>query len=286
MKEGLIVKKLADKFWVKCFQDTYVCTPKGTLKNEGIFVGDKVVFDEKLNFILSVKERSSLLIRPPIANLDQLIIVISPTPKPDFFIVDKLILFAFSYGIEPILCVNKCDILDDALNNEILHTYSNVLKIIKTSVKENNIFELLNVLKGKISALAGQSAVGKSALTKKIFPNEDIKIGDLSKIERGKHTTRHSELFEIDSNSFLADTSGFTSLDEKLLSISYFELTLFYPDFLKYLSRCKYRSCSHIKEENCAVKDAVKAKELNVGRYERYKIIYETLRKEWQKTHG
>lgn len=286
MENGLVIKKLADKFWVKVGSSTLVCSPKGKLKESGIYVGDRVKVDVKEQQITNVEDRKTLLIRPPLANIDQIIIVIAPLPKPDFNIVDKLILFALSYGIKPILCINKIDIADVKFINEVFSAYKDVLEIINTSAKNGNVSELKNVLNGKISSFAGQSAVGKSALTKQILPDAKVEIGELSKIERGKHTTRHSELFEIDNSTFLADTSGFTSLDERLLPISYFELPLYYPDFLKYLENCKYRSCSHTKEEHCAVKEAVKVGELDSARYNRYVVIYENLKKEWQKNHG
>lgn len=286
MENGLVIKKLADKFWVKVGSSTLVCSPKGKLKESGIYVGDRVKVDVKEQQITNVEDRKTLLIRPPLANIDQIIIVIAPLPKPDFNIVDKLILFALSYGIKPILCINKIDIADVKFINEVFSAYKDVLEIINTSAKNGNVSELKNVLNGKISSFAGQSAVGKSALTKQILPDAKVEIGELSKIERGKHTTRHSELFEIDNSTFLADTSGFTSLDERLLPISYFELPLYYPDFLKYLENCKYRSCSHTKEEHCAVKKAVEEGKLDSARYNRYVVIYENLKKEWQKNHG
>lgn len=286
MENGLVIKKLADKFWVKVGSSTLVCSPKGKLKESGIYVGDRVKVDVKEQQITNVEDRKTLLIRPPLANIDQIIIVVAPLPKPDFNIVDKLILFALSYGIKPILCINKIDIADVKFINEVFSAYKDVLEIINTSAKNGNVSELKNVLNGKISSFAGQSAVGKSALTKQILPDAKVEIGELSKIERGKHTTRHSELFEINNSTFLADTSGFTSLDERLLPISYFELPLYYPDFLKYLENCKYRSCSHTKEEHCAVKEAVKVGELDSARYNRYVVIYENLKKEWQKNHG
>lgn len=286
MENGLVIKKLADKFWVKVGSSTLVCSPKGKLKESGIYVGDRVKVDVKEQQITNVEDRKTLLIRPPLANIDQIIIVVAPLPKPDFNIVDKLILFALSYGIKPILCINKIDIADVKFINEVFSAYKDVLEIINTSAKNGNVSELKNVLIGKISSFAGQSAVGKSALTKQILPDAKVDIGELSKIERGKHTTRHSELFEINNSTFLADTSGFTSLDERLLPISYFELPLYYPDFLKYLENCKYRSCSHTKEEHCAVKKAVEEGKLDSARYNRYVVIYENLKKEWQKNHG
>ena len=284
MKKGIVIKKLADKFWVKSDNLTYVCTSKKNLKTMGLYVGDYVCFDEFQNQVLSIEKRSSLLIRPPIANIDQLLIVVAPIPKPDLLLVDKLILFAFTNNIEPILCINKNDIVQESFVDDFTSAYKNVVNIINISAHKN-IDELLKILKGKVSAFAGQSAVGKSSLTNAILPDLCLEVGDISKIERGRNTTRHTQLYEIDDNSFIADTSGFNSLDEKYLTINYEELDKYYPDFIKYISGCKFRSCNHINETNCCVKTAVKNGEIDLGRYNRYKIIYENLKKEWERKY-
>ena len=284
MKKGIVVKKLADKFWVKSDDFTFICVPKKNLKETGLFVGDYVYFDETHKQILNIEKRNSLLIRPPIANIDQIIIVVAPIPKPDLLLVDKLILFAFVNDIKPILCINKNDIAKQSFIDNIMSAYKNVLNIVIVSAKES-IENLDCVLKNKISAFAGQSAVGKSSLTNAILPSLNIEIGDMSKIERGKNTTRHTELYEIGKNTFIADTSGFTSLDEKYLPIDFENLSKYYPDFINYLAKCKFRSCSHIYEENCSVKTAVKNGEIDFGRYDRYKIIYENLKKEWKRKY-
>lgn len=283
-REGLVIKKIADKFWVKTQDDVSMCNARGNLRSSNIFVGDKVILSD--NVIEEIKERHNKLIRPPIANIDQLIIVLSSIPKPDFMLVDKLLLFCKINDIMPIICVNKVDLGADNLYNYVKQTYS-FLQVIKTSIYNSHNDELLNVMRGNISAFAGQSAVGKSALIKFLLPDADIVSGQLSeKIKRGKQTTRHCELFEVEENSYIVDTAGFTSLDEKLLPIPYFELGYYYDDFVKYLPSCKYKSCLHSKEDDCAVKDAVKNGSIDKARYERYKIILNTLKDLWVKTHG
>lgn len=283
-REGLVIKKIADKFWVKTQDSVCMCNARGNLRSANIFVGDKVKINNSV--IEEIKERHNKLIRPPIANIDQLIIVLSSIPKPDFMLVDKLLLFCKINDIMPIICVNKADLGTDDIYLYTKQTY-NFLEVVKTSIYNNHNDELLNVMRGKISAFAGQSAVGKSALIKFLLPNADVVSGELSeKIKRGKQTTRHCELFEVEKDTYIVDTAGFTSLDEKLLPIPYFELGYYYDDFVRYLPSCKYKSCLHSKEDDCAVKHAVKMGSIDKGRYERYKIILNTLKDLWVKTHG
>ena len=290
MKEGIVVKKVANDFWVKYSDQVLVCKPRGNLKSNGIYVGDKVIVDcvNDMNVIDEVLQRNNLLIRPPLANLEQILIVISPIPKPDFTIVDKLILFAYSYNIEPLLVVNKQD-LSNELNDYIKNVYSSFIKTIFVSAKSGSgVDELKQALKNKLSAFAGQSAVGKTALINSLFKNAYAKEGLLSeKIQRGKNTTRHCEIY-FENHIMLTDTAGFTSLDEKLLPIAYFELPYYYNDYNIYKSECKYTNCVHISEDkkDCKVKQLVCEGILDKERYERYKKIYKILEEKWVKTHG
>lgn len=288
--EGIVVKKLSNDFWVKIKDEIVKCKPRGNLKSSGIFIGDNVEIEEAENtfVIKKVFNRTNILIRPPVANLSQLIIVIAPIPKPDFLIVDKLILFAYSHGIKPIIVVNKQDISNE-INDYVKFAYSNFIDVIFISAKSGqNIKHLKDVLKNHISAFAGQSAVGKSALINMLFNNSKAIEGMLSKkINRGKNTTRHSEIY-FDEEIMIADTSGFTSLDETLLPIPYYELPFYYPDYNVYKNQCRYTSCTHINEpyKDCEIKQLVKENKLDVDRYERYKKIYDILEKKWVKTHG
>lgn len=290
MTNCIVIKKIADNFWVKTPEGLFACKPMGKLKQGGVFVGDRVVIevlgDEKV--ITKVLERKNLLIRPPLANLDQLVIVVSAVPKPDWFIVDKLLLFAYSYGIKPVLLVNKIDINSEVVDY-VKNTYSSFVDVCFVSAKsKRNLDELKNMLRGQISAFAGQSAVGKSALINAMFPEHKTIEGELSqKIERGKNTTRHTEIY-ISEDIMIADTAGFTSLDETLLPIKYFELPFYYPDYLDAKKQCKYSTCVHYKEpgKECNVKQLVSKGVLDRDRYERYRKIYEILNERWVKTHG
>ena len=171
----------------------------------------------------------------------------------------------------------------------VAKTYSNFVKVFFVSAKTGeNIEEFKKVLKDKISAFAGQSAVGKSALINCLFSKNSAIEGELSeKINRGKNTTRHCQIY-FNEDIMISDTAGFTSLDEKLLPIPYFELPYYYPDFIKHKSKCKYSSCMHFNEPiaDCKIKQLVKAGELDKERYLRYKNIYQILEQKWVKTHG
>lgn len=289
-EKAIVVKKIADRFVVHHGEQEVVLSARGKLKEEGVFVGDRVEFDPKNLTIEKVEERTNNLIRPPMVNLEQLIIVIAYEPKPDFRVVDKLILFCFANHINPVLCVNKIDIAPKDFLDKIKFAYKNVCKTIFVSANQSkNLESLHKVLKGKISAFAGQSATGKSSLINAIYKDEKMKVGELSKkIKRGKNTTRHIELFRLEQNSYLADTPGFSCLDEKFLPIDYFELCYYYPDFLSFHENCKYKSCTHSKESlnECGVKRAVEEGKLDRGRHERYLVVFEILKEKWVRTHG
>ena len=265
---GLVIKKNADKFHIRYGSEEVICTARGVLKQEGVFVGDKVNFDKKALVIEEILPRKNLLIRPPMANLDTMIITIAPKPQPDLYLVDKLILFCFVKGITPVLCVNKIE-RQDEFYKKIYTIYSPILKVVKTSALEENTGELEKCIKG-ISAFAGQSAVGKSSLINAIFKENLEKTGDFAKkVERGKQTTRTVTLYRT-KNGYIADTAGFSKLDEGLIDLEPNEIGKYYPDFLAYLEKCKYRSCLHKHLGHCAVARAVKDGEISKERYENY----------------
>ena len=289
---GLVYKKVANNFWVKDGQGLdYFCVARGTLKSDGVFVGDRVEFCvvDGQPTIEKIEKRKNQLIRPPLANLDQLIIVIAEIPEPDFMIVDKLILFSLCYGIKPVIVVNKKDI-DKTVGEYVKNAYKNVVEsiIFTNAITGEGLDELKSVMRGKLSAFAGQSAVGKSALVNKIMAKHLSEVGEISiKNQKGKQTTRHCEIF-FEDDIMVTDTAGFTSLDEKLLPIAYYELPYYYPDFVEFLNECKYKSCVHIAEkvEECAVKRAVMEGLIDKQRFLRYKQIYKILNEKWVKTHG
>ena len=288
---GLVYKKVANNFYVKTKSGDFFAVARGNLKTDGIFVGDRVELDiiEHQPTITCVNERLNQLIRPPLANLEQLIIVIAQVPEPDFMIVDKLILFSLCKGIKPIIVVNKKDI-DKTVGSYVQKAYKNVAEhiIFTNALTGEGLDELKNVMKGNLSAFAGQSAVGKSALVNAVMKKHSSEVGEISiKNQKGKNTTRHCEIF-FEDDIMITDTAGFTSLDEKLLPIAYYELPYYYPDFVAVMDGCKYKSCTHTseKKEECAVKRAVLDGLIDKERFLRYKEIYKILHEKWVKTHG
>ena len=271
---GLVIKKNADLFTIESGDKIFELKPKGTLKKNGIFVGDKVEFSNTIDKLL---ERKNILIRPPLANLDKIFIVLSPLPKPDFLLVDKMILCCFVKGIEPVLVINKTDLIDEEFVKNVQKTYKKVLKIIKTSAHKNDVEALTKQIKG-ICAFAGQSAVGKSSLINALFGDKKEIVGDLSKkIERGKQTTRMVSLYKF-GNGYIADTAGFSSLElGMLVDLTPQEVGRYYPDFLPYLAECKYRSCLHKLKVDCAIIDHVEKGDIAKMRYENYLKIIDSL---------
>lgn len=256
----------------------------GKLKQDGkVLVGDRVEFDvlkSSQGCISKVLERDNVLVRPPISNIDNLVIMFATRPQPDFVLIDKLVLTCLVNDIKPIICVNKIDLIDDKTLQNIHDQYDDVvLDVVCISAKTGkNIDSLLKLMKGKTTALAGQSAVGKSTLLNALTGGEFAKTGDISqKTNRGKHTTRHTQMYEIQKDTYVCDTPGFSMLN--LNGITYDNLCYYYPDFNEF--ECKYTGCSHTKEssKDCGVKQAVFEGKINLERFERYQKIYEELKK-------
>ncbi len=271
--KGLVEKKNAGRFIVSGID----CVARGNLKDNGIFVGDKVEFDKNQRIIKNVLPRKNLLIRPPLANLDRLIIVVAPVPKPDFMLVDKLLIFCKKNNIKAVICVNKSDILTAQLREVIQNTYSKVADIIYVSAKNGDVSLLAEQING-ICAFAGQSAVGKSSLLNAMHGEIKEQVGDLAKKTlRGKQTTRLVSLYKF-GKGYIADTAGFSKFDETLLQIDERKLAQFYPDFTPYLGDCEYLSCTHTNEKKCAIKNSAARGKISALRYENYLKIYQTIK--------
>ena len=276
---GKVVKKNANQFLV----NGRWCVARGNLKYQGIFVGDDVVCDDRENVIEKVCERKNVLVRPPIANIDKMILVIAPVPKHDFMLIDKLLIFCEKNEIIPVICVNKCDILDKTLKNQIISIYSNIAKIIMTSAKNDDCKELASQIKG-VCTFAGQSAVGKSSLINALHGQDVEQVGDLAKkVERGKQTTRMVSLYKLGKDDYIADTAGFSKLDEGLLDIDERKLANYYPDFVPYLNDCEYSSCTHTKEKKYGIAAAAKRGDIALVRYENYLKLYDAIKERRRK---
>ena len=265
---GLVVKKQSTLFEIISDRKRFSCHARGNLKGNGIFVGDRVEFDENNLVISKILKRKNLLIRPPMANLDKMFIVISPKPKPDFYLVDKLLLFCVVNDIKPIICINKNE-LDEKFQEQVKEMYAKSFEIVVSSAKLDMTDELQSKIDG-ICAFAGQSAVGKSSLINSIFGKKLEEIGDFGKkIERGKQTTRVVTLYQCEKG-FIADTAGFSQLDERLIDIDERELSRYYPDFYPYVNECKYQTCDHTNDKDCALIKAVKEGKVSENRYSNY----------------
>lgn len=271
--KGLVTNKNANLFLVESEGKTLQLSPSGKTRAKGIFVGDYVEFDES---ITSVCGRKNLLIRPPVANIDKMFIIIAPSPKPDFVLVDKILIYCHLNDITPIIIVNKADVGGKVLQEECENYYSGKYKILLVSAKDGDLESLKNEIEG-ICVLAGQSAVGKSSIINAIFKTANAEVGELSKkIERGKQTTRMVNLYKYKENSYIADTAGFSLLDLAFVgNLDYRELSSYYPDFLQGRGKCKFRSCTH-EGGDCGVIAQVKSNQISKNRYQNYlKILKE-----------
>lgn len=285
--EGKIIKGIAGFYYVDATDgNLYECKAKGVFRKEKIkpIIGDDVVIDiiDENDFsgnIVDVKPRRNKLIRPEVANIDTALLVCAlKNPDPNFLMLDKLLLHFKKQNIPVIMCFNKEDIADDELINQAVKTYENSgAKVVITSADKNQgIDELKGLLTGKITTIAGPSGVGKSSIINLLQSNVKMETGIISKkLNRGKHTTRHSEIIKIDKDTFIIDTPGFTSID--VFDIEYDELSGFYDEFSEY-EQCYFTPCSHTHEPKCGVKDAVEDGLISEIRYNNYKKIYEELK--------
>ncbi len=271
---GQVYRVHSNKYFVKLGDKLIRCGARGLLKlnNNEILVGDFVEIEK--DTIISIKERTSRFIRPNVSNVDSIVAVVSPQPKPDYYLLDKLYINAVKEGVDFYIVVNKSDITSNVYQ-EIVETYSNLdVNFLQVCAKTGQgINELKQVLKDKLSVLAGQSAVGKSSIINAMFDMQ-LKVGDLSeKIERGRHTTTRSEIFEVE-NIKIIDSPGFAVIDANIATK---DMPSFYPEYVSVSSQCKFRGCLHINEPQCKVKELVESGVLSKERYQRYKEIYNEL---------
>ncbi len=289
MPSGIITKGIGGFYYVVSEEGLYECKARGIFrKNEMTpLPGDRVNFsvidvNHRKGSIEQILERSSLLIRPAVANVDQLIIVVAAqSPDPDLLLLDKLLVTSESKHMKAVICINKTDIDTDNKREEIQKSYSSAgYPIIETNSKTyEGLDELKAVLAGRISSFAGQSGVGKSTLLNIVMDTMKMKTGGLSdKIGRGKHTTRHAELIRLADSGYIVDTPGFSSFE--LSGMEYKDLQYFYPEFEEYIHKCRFTGCSHVGEIDCAVKQAVENGLVSGGRYERYAELYNLLKQE------
>lgn len=267
--QGRIIKNISNDYTVLTNENTYVCKSRGKFRNLNItpLVGDNVIFDAENNYILEVLPRKTELVRPPVANIDQAVIITSVrNPDLDTNLLDKLITIIEYNNVKPIICFTKLDLLDDISEIEELIKYYK--KIGYEVYKNTEIEEIKKIFKNKITVFTGQSGAGKSTLMNNIDSNLNIKTDEISyALGRGKHTTRHVELISL-YEGLVADTPGFSSLD--FYDMKQSDIRDNFIEFNEYKEGCKYRDCMHNKEDDCAIKDELENGNILKSRYENY----------------
>lgn len=281
--KGRIINIVSNIFYVEVNEKIYECTSRGIFKTKELkpVVGDNVLIEEvetEKGNILEIIDRKKYIKRPKMANLTQLILVVSSKkPVPDLLMLDKQLAFAEFLKVEPIIVVNKID-LDEETANNIQKIYSNIgYKVIKTNAKEGiNIDEIKEILKGQVSGFSGNSGVGKSTLINSIFEKDTTQEGEISKKNsKGKNTTTSVKLYKVGENSYIADTPGFSNFD--IYEIPYKDLYKYFKEFNNFIDKCEYLDCTHIKEKKCGVKLEV-GDNISEFRYNNFKKIYEELK--------
>lgn len=285
---GKIIKGIAGFYYVHAADEiVYECKAKGIFRNQKIkpLVGDNVditvldPIDQEGN-INQILERKNSLIRPAVANIDQAVIMFAAIdPKPNFNLLDRFLVMMEYESIKSHIVFNKAELVDDQLMHEYREIYEKAgyqtyFISVKNGLGINPIKELIY---GKTTVLAGPSGVGKSSMTNLLQPKAQMETGGLSeKVKRGKHTTRHSELFYIDKNTYMMDTPGFSSMN--IADMDEKDLKNCFHEFDDYEADCRFLGCVHIGETVCGVKTALQQQKISVSRYENYKILYQEIK--------
>ncbi len=284
-KEGLVLSASNGFYSLECGGNKYICRCGTKIrKTDGrILAGDRVIFRDNGDgngFIVSLVPRKNALVRPPVANIDLLAMVVAPKdPMPYLYNIDLLTVIATKYNIECAVIITKSDLEDCS---EIRRIYEKTpFKVVETSSKMGlGADSVKELLKGKVCVLCGASGVGKSTLINTVFPHLHLETGELSeRISRGKNTTRVTELFPLGENTYLADTPGFSAVNTELYCvIDHNELYNLFPEFEEYTADCRYTDCTHTKETECGVANAVEKGLISSERHESYKKLYTELK--------
>lgn len=279
--EGIVVSVLRDRYAVRTPDGVVACSARGIFRkgDRSPVTGDKVTVEE--DCITAIRERTSFLPRPPVANFDRLVLVVAAVePKPSPLVMDKLLAIAEEKGVEPILVFNKSDLADVSHLRE-LYRQAGFLTVVTDTVGGTGIEELRSLLTGHFAVFTGNSGVGKSSLLNCLYPEFSLKTGEISKkLGRGRHTTRTCEIVMPDETTMIADTPGFAAVDIA-------DYVTLYPDglwqtfreFAPYAEKCRFRlSCTHTKEAGCAVLEGVEKGEISQSRLDSYRTLYEEVK--------
>lgn len=286
--QGKILKGIAGFYYVYVDKlGLYECKAKGIFRNQNLkpLVGDNVeinILEEegKVGNIIDILERKNDLIRPAVANVDQALIIFAVSdPAPNLNLLDRFLILMEKQKIETVICFNKKDIASEDKIYLLKDTYRKCgYQVIFTSTYTmDGIEPLKEILKSKTTVFAGPSGVGKSSIMNEIYPKANMETGKISeKIKRGKHTTRHSELFFTGDNTFIMDTPGFSSL--YITDMDQNELKDYFPEFHEFEGLCRFNGCIHLNEPDCAVKKALEDGHISRIRYDNYKELFEELK--------
>lgn len=290
---GIITKGIGGFYYVKCDDGKiYSCRARGKFRKDGQspIVGDKVDIsitdsEKQEGYVVKIEPRKNSFFRPPVSNIDLLLVTFAVhSPEPALELIDKLTVTAMSQNVECAICINKSEL--DRKTADILakeYILAGFPTIVCSAVTGECVDLLKELLKNKITALAGNSGVGKSSLLNSMGENFQLKTGAVSdKIQRGKHTTRHTELFPLSFGGFVFDTPGFGSFEiEKMMAD---DLASLFPEIERHASNCRFPGCHHISEPDCCVKDALNRGEIGQNRYKSYCLLFDTLKniKNWQ----
>ncbi len=291
MSRGRIEKALSGFYYVNTGGETLQCRARGKFRREGLspLVGDWVQVRELGNgegFVEAVEARRNQFARPAAANIDQLVILASAAiPVTEPYLIDRIASIAALKGCQVLLCLNKCD-LDSA--DELYDIYSrSAIPVLRVSaVTGQGLDALREAIRGKLSAVTGNSGVGKSSVLNALLPSLALPVGEVSKaLGRGRHTTRHVELFSLGEDTYIIDTPGFSSFDTAEMDLALKQhLPDTFPEFAPYVSDCRFTGCTHTKEKGCRVLQAVKDGLIPASRHRSYVRLYDELKdvKEWQ----
>ena len=287
-RTGKIIRAVGGFYFVWCREDgrTYQCRARGVFRKDSFkpLVGDNCIFrltraQDVEGYVETIAKRSNRLIRPPVANVDQALVLFAFTsPEPNFQLLDRFLIEMRRQTIPTVICFNKMDLACSQDREEVLEMYRRSgCRVLSVSVlKKEGLEQIKELMQGKTTVLAGPSGVGKSSLTNYLCPDADMEVGALSvRTERGKQTTRHAELFAVGGNTFFFDTPGFSSLELRELKRE--EVKLFYPEFQEYEPQCRFQGCMHIHEPDCGVKKALEEGRINPRRYDSYLQLVEEI---------
>lgn len=275
---GKIYKGIGGFYYVTTDNgEVFECKARGKFRKEHIIpvIGDDVEIEinEGKGSITEIYPRRNSLIRPAVSNIDMIVVVAAAkSPEPAPLVIDKMLFNAEINGIEAVVCINKSD-LADSNQLKLIYEKAGYKTIVVSASTKDGLAELFELIKGKTVAFAGVSGVGKSSILSH-FIGETLQTGAVSdKISRGKHTTRHVELFKVEGGGFVFDTPGFSSVETEDIDLD--ELALYFPEMRGVYGKCRFRGCNHINEPDCAVKKMVETGEISDSRYNSYKELYE-----------